>query len=137
MAYIVPDELLQARETVKKKERAFEALQEATAYARRACGAVYGSGVQTSREASPVELAAEEREKALAQCVAACSESLDAERAANTLIEPLPPLEWTVLFRRYIMGQAWEDVAAAMGYTTSHLQRVHRRALEQLTGRGG
>ena len=136
MAYIVPDELLRAREAAIEEARTFEALQEITA-GRRACGAVHGSGVQTSREASPVEVAAERQEKAAAEWSAACSASIAAARVARDLIEPLPASEWAVLYYRYIMGRMWQDVAAAMGCSRSNVMQHHRKALERLAGWGG
>ena len=36
----------------------------------------------------------------------------------------------TVLIRRYILNEKWEDIAAAMGYEMSQVYRLHSEALQ-------
>ena len=36
----------------------------------------------------------------------------------------------TVLIRRYILNEKWEDIAAAMGYEISQVYRLHSEALQ-------
>lgn len=42
------------------------------------------------------------------------------------------PKEREVLLRRYIHGQAWEEIAKEMGTTERHIYRVHETALFSL-----
>lgn len=38
----------------------------------------------------------------------------------------------TIIERRYILGEEWEDIADKIGYSSRHIARLHARAIEQL-----
>lgn len=47
-------------------------------------------------------------------------------------IDPLPPLERTLLRARYIEGMTWEAVCCKIGYSWQQTHRLHARALQHL-----
>lgn len=47
-------------------------------------------------------------------------------------IEPLAPMERTLIRLHYFQGLTWEQVAVEMNYTWRHVHRLHGKALEKL-----
>lgn len=47
------------------------------------------------------------------------------------------PLHREILQRRYIQGEEWEAMCVHMGYSWTHMHRLHKEALEELGGTRG
>ncbi|MCL2096688.1 MAG: DUF1492 domain-containing protein [Oscillospiraceae bacterium] len=60
-------------------------------------------------------------------------EIIELQEQAKEMIKALnsPKLE-SLLTHRYICGKKWEDVAAILGYSYVHTQRLNAQALEEL-----
>lgn len=59
---------------------------------------------------------------------------LETRISAQRLIAQLEdPVEQSLLTRRYIMAEEWEQVAADIGYTLRQTFRIHGRALQKMS----
>ena len=54
------------------------------------------------------------------------------QKAVEDAIDSLEPVERTVLRHRYIEGLTWEEIEKRMFFYSSHLRRIHNRAIEKL-----
>jgi DNA-directed RNA polymerase specialized sigma24 family protein len=48
------------------------------------------------------------------------------------LLNCIPPDEFTIILRRYMKAQSWEEIAKAMNYCESHVRRKHDRAITRI-----
>lgn len=93
---------------------------------------ILGDKVQTSHQSSldDVLIRMEAEEEAY---LAEYKSLLDMRREAVRLISMEPdPVCQAVLQRRYIMGQRWEEISAAMNYSSQHIRRLNDQALWNL-----
>lgn len=93
---------------------------------------ILGDKVQTSHQSSldDVLIRMEAEEEVY---LAEYKSLLYMRREAVRLISMEPdPVCQAVLQRRYIMGQRWEEISAAMNYSSQHIRRLNDQALWNL-----
>lgn len=88
------------------------------------------SGYRSDRTGGAVVKAGELEE----QAQVAYMEYLEAYKKARSLIDKadISPLCRLVLHYRYLIGENWAEVSAALGITKSYAMRLHKKALESL-----
>ena len=55
-------------------------------------------------------------------------------RAITDMLKPLPPDEYTVLLRRYTLGERWEEIAVKLNYCRAQVYRIHDKGIRRLGG---
>lgn len=91
-----------------------------------------GDGIHTGRITKTVEeqavrlaLRAERYKEAQLEAVRIRQEIIDT-------LKRLEPYAAAVLYNRYILFKAWDEVATAVGYSLSQIYRLHRDGLQQV-----
>lgn len=52
--------------------------------------------------------------------------------AVLDMIQELPPAEYTILMRRYLMAETWEEVSKMVKYCPDQAIRIHNKAIMRL-----
>ena len=53
-------------------------------------------------------------------------------RAITDMLKPLPADEYTVLLRRYTLGERWEEIAVKLNYCERQVWRIHDKGIRRL-----
>lgn len=57
---------------------------------------------------------------------------LERDKISDTLRALNDRMQFTILYKRYIEGERWEEIAVETGYTYRSVTRIHGRALESV-----
>lgn len=129
-----------AEEDIRRRLRHYRALVSQ----HEACKELYdqlfpGSTAQLSDEPRggqldmfPIESVVDQRLD-LSRKMARSLHDMQTELASiMNLIKELPPSEYTILLRRYMMAESWEQIGQRLGYCQEQAIRIHNRAIVRL-----
>lgn len=60
------------------------------------------------------------------------TKALRLERAMNSIIQALPPVQREIICYRYADGHRWNYIASRLAYNVNHLQRVEKTAIDRI-----